>query len=99
MPQVHRKKCSRCKAVFESAGNKGCSCGNPDFKFTDEPLTRMKVDGIPVTIKRCACSFCPPDPDDLAFKRRMEYVSRRLPNEKSTAAPQVAEKADPSVIF
>lgn len=75
MPQVHRKKCNRCKAVFESPGNKGCSCGSPDFKFTNEPLTRMKVAGIPVESRPCRCSFCCPDPDNLVAKYHPETLS------------------------
>lgn len=75
MPQIHRKKCKRCKAVFESPGNKGCSCGSKNFQFTDAPLTRMSVDGILVEIKRCRCSFCPPDPQDLVAKCHPEIVS------------------------
>jgi predicted nucleic acid-binding Zn-ribbon protein len=87
MPQVFRKKCNRCKAVWESPNNKGCpACGSPDFRFTDEPLTTMEVSGIRVGLKRCECSFCL-DPKAKAFQKRLKYIADQIPKFNPEGVP------------
>lgn len=59
MPQLFRKKCSRCRQVFESRTSKGCpACGCPDFKFTRDEITYELVEGIAVRTSRCDCFLC-----------------------------------------